>query len=61
MAPAPVLDLTTLFEVIGPHHLRGGGGLDWIGLVLRSFREGHPGVTGHAAHWARNSDMRTAP
>ena len=39
----------------------GRGGLDWIGLVLRSFQEGHPGVTGHAAHWTRDSDMRTAP
>ena len=29
--------------------------------MLRSFREGHPGVTGHAAHWAYDSDMRTAP
>ena len=40
----------------------GGGGRGCgIGLVLRSFREGHPGVTGHVAYWARGFDMRTAP
>ena len=37
------------------------GGLYWIGLALHSFREGHPGVTGHVAHWARNFDMQMAP
>ena len=35
----------------------GGGG----GLELRSFWEGHPGVTGHAAHQACDPDMRPAP
>ena len=41
--------------------LVGGGILDWIGVVLRCFGEGHPRVTGHAARWARNFVMRTAP
>ena len=39
----------------------GGGGFDWIGLVLRFFREGHPGVTGHTAHWNRDFHMRIPP
>ena len=39
----------------------GGGGLDWIGLLLSSFREDHPGVTHPTSSWAHDSDMRTAP
>ena len=37
-------------ELVGPEFCFWGGGLDTIGLELRYFREGHPGVIGHTAN-----------